>query len=249
MVREAHSADCTTVRDWTRDAWRSARVRHSVGPDPNSLRCRYRRHGEGGRRSLSDKRGWRCGGAIGMRDRLAGRKSHADRVARDGSRDRGCRRRMRPSAAVGKGFRLDPLSAIIVPAQRQMRRVGLGVRVNMRVDAIGFSGLGLGRIGVAPGRPPLCHGRLCCRDLPWLPPLCPPAPPDDRISPALLRQRRLAAPSPKRPPTNKERTSGTRLSPSTTSLRHATRPPRERTAASRRVRGTSSATPARPRAT
>ena len=109
--------------------------------------------------------------------------------------------------------------------------------------------LGWGELASRPVGPPLCHGRLCCRDLPWLPPLCPPAPPDDRISPALLRQRRLAAPSPKRPPTNKERTSGTRLSPSTTSLRHATRPPRERTAASRRVRGTSSATPARPRAT
>ena len=43
MVREARSADCTTVRDWNRDAWRSARVRHSVGPGPHSLRCRYRR--------------------------------------------------------------------------------------------------------------------------------------------------------------------------------------------------------------
>ena len=185
-----------------------------------------------------------------MNNRLAWRKSHSDRIAHDWSRDRGCRREMQPSVAVGKGFRFRPLSAIIVPAQRQTRRVGVGVRVNMRVDAIGFSGLGLGRIGVAPGRaPPLCHGRSCCRDLPWPPPLCPPAPLGDRISRVLLRQRQFAAPSAKRSPTSKERTWGTRLSPSTTSLRQATRPPRAWTAAARRVRGTSSATPARQRAT
>ena len=185
-----------------------------------------------------------------MRDRLAGRKSYSDRIAHDWSRDRGCRREMQPSVAVGKGFRFRPLSAIIVPAQRQTRRVGVGVRVNMRVDAIGFSGFGLGGIGVAPGRPlPFAMVALCCRDLPWPPPLCPPAPLGDRISRVLLRQRQVAAPSAKRSPTGKERTWGTRLSPSTTSLRQATRLRREWTAAARRVRGTSSATPARPRAT
>ena len=185
-----------------------------------------------------------------MRDRLAGRKSYSDRIAHDWSRDRGCRRVMQPSVAVGKGFRFRPLSAIIVPAQRQTRRVGVGVRVNMRVDAIGFSGFGLGGIGVAPGRP-LPFAMVAFAAVIFL----------GRLPFALRRRLMigfrvrffgkgdLRRRQPKRPPTNKERTSGTRLSPSTTSLRHATRPPRERTAAARRVRGTSSATPARPRAT
>ena len=185
-----------------------------------------------------------------MRDRLAGRKSYSDRIAHDWSRDRGCRREMQPSVAVGKGFRFRPLSAIIVPAQRQTRRVGVGVRVNMRVDAIGFSGFGLGGIGVAPGRP-LPFAMVALAAVIFL----------GRL-PFALRRRlvigfrvcffgkgRFAAPSAKRSPTSKERTWGTRLSPSTTSLRQATRPPREWTAAARHVRGTSSATPARPRAT
>ena len=185
-----------------------------------------------------------------MRDRLAGRKSYSDRIAHDWSRDRGCQREMQPSVAVGKGFRFRPLSAIIVPAQRLTRRVGVGVRVDMRVEAIGFYRLWVGgNWRRARSTPPLCHGRSCCRDLPWPPPLCPPAPLGDRISRVLLRQRQVAAPSAERSPTGKERTWGTRLSPSTTSLRQVPCLRREWTAAARRVRGTSSATPARPRAT
>ena len=88
-----------------------------------------------------------------MRDRLVGRKRSPDRIAHDWSRDGGCWWVMQLERCCPERISVSPSSAIIVPAQRQTRRVGVGVRVNMRVDAIGLSGFGLEGIAIARGRP------------------------------------------------------------------------------------------------
>ena len=131
----------------------------------------------------SDRRGWRCGGTIGMRDRLVRRKSYSDRIAHDWSRDRGlpardaaercCRERISASPSVR-----DHRPGAAADAARRSR---CARQYACRRDRILRPWVGE-NWRRARSAPPLCHGRLCCRDLPWLPPLCPPAPPDDRIS-------------------------------------------------------------------